>query len=416
MSDGYLAALNAIVALAPTQPYEAVADRYIALIGQQPQRPEAYQSLALYACLCGQGPAAHYVIDEALALPTGQARSHYIKARICDEALDPRGATVHYEQALALEPDNPRWRFNLGLAQLTLGDFEPGTRNYRHRFNSEDLAALASTPAWQPGQTGIQVLIWAEQGLGDELMFARLLPCLQAHACRFTLQCDQRLISTLQRNHSGLAFVPRGPLATLLPGFDAQLAIGDLMALLHDQLGQPAVRLSVLKPVPRPDVVRQMAPGPGETRTRVGISWLSMNAEYGAQRSVPLDRLLDAFLPTRHVLVNLQYLAPPEQLQAIRDRGFEWIDAVNAYDDVEGLAALAAACDAIVSINNSTLHLAGALGLPTCALIPRLPNWRWQLDTPHSAWYPSLTLMRQAQPYDWTAEIEALRLRFSPSA
>jgi hypothetical protein len=109
--------------------------------------------------------------------------------------------------------------------------------------------------------------------------------------------------------------------------------------------------------------------------------------------------------------VNLQYLAPPEHLQAIRDRGFELIDRVDALNDIEGLAALAAHCDAIVSIDNSTLHLAGAMGLRTWALIPRLPNWRWQLQTSRSDWYPSLELLRQALPFDWSAEVEMLRLR-----
>jgi hypothetical protein len=413
MSDDYLVALDAIVKLSSTEPYQAVADRYIALIAQRPQRAEAYQSLALYAGLCGQWPAAHFVIDEALALPQGQARSHYIKARICDEALDPPGAIANYERALKLDPGNSKWRFNLGLAQLTLGDFENGTANYRQRFSPAEQAALGSTPAWQPNQTSGKTLIWAEQGLGDELMFARLLPCLQAHPGRYTLQCDRRLLSTLRLNHPWLDFVPRGELAPLLPGFDAQLALGDLLALFHRELARPGVRDRVLKPAPRADLALPIREGGPQPRTRIGISWLSMNAEYGAQRSLPLALLLDAFSPDRHTLVNLQYLAPPEQLQAIRDRGFELINSVNAFEDVEGLAALAAQCDSVVSIDNSTLHLAGALGISTCALIPRLPNWRWLLQTPDSYWYPSVALMRQALPFDWSAEIAALRLRFS---
>jgi hypothetical protein len=295
---------------------------------------------------------------------------------------------------------------------LTVGDFEHGVVNYGHRFSHEEVAALGTTPAWQPNHAGAKVLIWAEQGLGDELMFARLLPCLADYACRFTLQCDQRLISTFRLNHPWLEFVPRGELASLLPGFDAQLAIGDLLALFHRDLVQPGVRDRVLQPVPRPDMARIFNSDMGPARSRVGISWLSMNKAYGAQRSVPIERLLHAFSPAQHVLVNLQYLAPPEHLRAIRDRGFELIDSVDALDDVEGLAAMAAHCDAIVSIDNSTLHLAGAMGLKTFALIPRLPNWRWLLQTPRSDWYPSVTLMRQAVAFDWAAEIDALRLQF----
>jgi tetratricopeptide (TPR) repeat protein len=416
MCTDFSASLQAIVRASPTEPYDVVTDRYLALITQHPQRVEAYQSLALYACLCGQFAAAHCVIEEALLLPTDPARSHYIKARICDEALDPPGAIANYERALQFEPGNRAWRFNLGLAQLTLGEFDQGTANYSRRFGSEDMAALASTPAWKPSQAGGKVLIWAEQGLGDELMFARLLPCLKVYPARFTLQCDRRLISTFRLNHPWLAFVPRGPLPALLPSFDAQLAIGDLMAMFHRELNKSGVRDSRLTPVARPDLAPVVNADIGPTRSRVGISWLSMNKEYGAQRSVPIERLLDAFSPSRHVLVNLQYLAPPEHLQAIRERGFELIDSVDAFDDVEGLAALAGHCDAIVSIDNSTLHLAGAMGLETCALIPRLPNWRWRLQGPRTDWYPSLELLRQAEPFDWSDEIAALQLRFGAGA
>ena len=146
-------------------------------------------------------------------------------------------------------------------------------------------------------------------------------------------------------------------------------------------------------------------------KQRIGLSWLSMNAEYGRQRSLSLPALLDAFSPQRHVLVNLQYLAPPEHLQAMRERGFELVDGVDAYQDIEGLAALMAGCDRIASIDNSTLHLAGALGLPTLAVIPRLPNWRWQQHGERSAWYPSLELLRQAVAGSWSAELETLRQR-----
>jgi tetratricopeptide (TPR) repeat protein len=409
MTADYLTALDEIVRLAPTETYSVLAERYLALIASQPERVEGYQSLALYAGLCSQWPAANCVIDEALRLPTGRARSHYIKARIADEALDPELSVDHYARALELEPDNPRWRFNLGLAQMTLGDFDQGSANYRCRFSAEDLEALGSVPDWLPGQAGQRVLIWAEQGLGDELMFARLLPCLQGHPGRFTLQCDRRLMSILSLNHPALTFLPRGPVAALLHDFDAQIALGDLLSLFHRERGQPQVRDRFLRPVPRADVAQAVQAVRQPGRSLVGLSWLSMNASCGAQRSVPLGALLDVFSPDRHVLVNLQYLAPTVDLQAMRDRGFELLDGVDTHNDIEGLAALAAHCDAIVSIDNSTLHLAGSLGLRTLALIPALANWRWQLKGSRSAWYPSVELLRQTTPGDWKAELQALR-------
>ena len=408
----YLQSLNTIASLAQTEPYEAVVQQYLTLIGQHPERVEAYQSLALYACMAGQSAAAHHVIDEGLKLDEANARSLYIKARICDEDLDLAPAIALYQRSLVLAPADAKCRFHLSLALLTAGDFTAGAGLYGSRLSAESLAAVGSTPRWRLQNQGLKVLLWAEQGLGDELMFARFLPCLRELSCRFTVQCDRRLISTFSRNHPGLAFIPRGDLAGLLPHFDAQLPLGDLLVIFHERIASPLVRDSTLKPVARPDIAAAFA-GHGPAKTFIGLSWLSMNADSGLRRSVPLEQLLGAFSPEQHVLVNLQYLAPAEQLQEIRRSGFELIDAVDAYNDVEGLGAAISHCNTVVTIDNSTLHFAGALGCKTLALIPRLANWRWLLDTEHCYWYPSVELVRQQTAGDWSEVLAGLRRRLA---
>ena len=68
---------------------------------------------------------------------------------------------------------------------------------------------------------------------------------------------------------------------------------------------------------------------------------------------------------------------------------------VDLFNDIDGLAALICACDAVVSVDNTTVHLGGALGAPVSVLLPFHPDWRWQLNRSDSPWYPSLTLLRQ---------------------
>ena len=75
--------------------------------------------------------------------------------------------------------------------------------------------------------------------------------------------------------------------------------------------------------------------------------------------------------------------------------------AVDNLSDLDGLASLIDACDLVISVDNSTVHLAGALGKPTWILLPYIPDWRWLLDREDSPWYPSVKLYRQSRYGAW---------------
>jgi hypothetical protein len=87
--------------------------------------------------------------------------------------------------------------------------------------------------------------------------------------------------------------------------------------------------------------------------------------------------------------------------------------------DMDGFAAQVAGLDLVVCIDNSTAHMAGALGVPAWVLLPAFPEWRWMLGREDSPWYPTLRLFRQTSPGDWGGVLEsvAVALRaFRPSS
>jgi ADP-heptose:LPS heptosyltransferase len=73
------------------------------------------------------------------------------------------------------------------------------------------------------------------------------------------------------------------------------------------------------------------------------------------------------------------------------------------FADIDGLAALISACDLVITVSNTTAHLAGALGVPAMVMIPAGigQTWYWFADSAASPWYPSLTLYRQKVAGDW---------------
>jgi ADP-heptose:LPS heptosyltransferase len=72
-------------------------------------------------------------------------------------------------------------------------------------------------------------------------------------------------------------------------------------------------------------------------------------------------------------------------------------------NDLDGLAALIAACDAVVTVSNTTAHLAGAVGTPTWVMVPygRGHLWYWFVNRPQSPWYPRVEVRRQQPDKSW---------------
>jgi hypothetical protein len=143
---------------------------------------------------------------------------------------------------------------------------------------------------------------------------------------------------------------------------------------------------------------------PDGTRKICGLSWHSKAEETGARRSVNLMQFFSVIDPADYIFVNLQYGDVSEEIAELKaSKGIDVISFsdVDNYHDIDGFAALVDACDVVVSIDNTTVHLAGALHKKTFVMLPHVPDWRWMLDREDSPWYPSLRLFRQDSPSDW---------------
>jgi ADP-heptose:LPS heptosyltransferase len=109
--------------------------------------------------------------------------------------------------------------------------------------------------------------------------------------------------------------------------------------------------------------------------------------------------------------VSLQYGYTREEVEKLsKDHGIELnsIDDIDLYNDIDGLAALISACDIVISIDNLTVHLAGALGVDTKVLLPMVPDVRWGKAGSDSYWYDHLTLYRQDKKGAWEKPVEDL--------
>jgi len=319
-----------------------------------------------------------------------------------------------YEGALRIAPDHRAARFHRALARLALGDFDPAWPDYELRLLSDDRPKRDfRTPVWQGEDlAGKTLLAFAEQGLGDEIMFASCLRDAGRAAGHLVIDCDARLAPIFRRSfpaatvHAGSQFDPVDWLAAV-PAIDYVIPVGSLPMRLGLTPGAlPAGYLRADPALIEHYRARIAALG---ARTVIGLSWRG-----GTRRSRQGMRSIEpgSLMPVLHTpgaqCVNLQYGECEADLVLLRELGgtvHHWPEALADYDHT---AALVCALDLVVSVCTAVIHLGGAMGRPVWVMAPFSAEWRYGCSGPRMAWYPSVTVFRQPRPRDWASVIAAV--------
>jgi tetratricopeptide (TPR) repeat protein len=371
--------------------------------------------------------------EAALRLRNNDADLYDFRGAVYQELGRLPEAFADFERALALRPDFPLARFHRAMARLLAGDFERGWDDYElRRLSAGHANALAGLPRWDGGAlAGRTLFVAREQGLGDEIMFASILPQLLAQPGRCVLECDPRLVPLLRRSFPAATVfgTERGgglPASIARDSIDVAIEAGSLPGLFRRR-GADFPRHEGYLRADAGAVARwreRLAElGPG---LKVGLSWTGgVRRTRRALRSLALEQL-QPLLRMRGVrFVSLQYTPDARaELDALRaQHGIEvthWSEAIDDYDET---AALVCALDRVVSVCTSLVHLGGALGRPVWVLAPLSPEWRYGITGDSMPWYPSVRLFRQTAYGEWApvvervaAELAALRRNPASSA
>ena len=322
-----------------------------------------------------------------------------------DEALS------YCQRAIHLDPDYGEPHLTIAMILLLMGNFEEGWKEYEWRWKTEDAKQWQRKfiqPVWHGSPlTGKTIFIYTEQGVGDEIMFASCFPDIIDQAEKCIIECDRRLVPLFSRSFSGTEIIERSGIDTGIqsapPFFDTVTAMGSLPLYLRSSLSCFPQRNAYL--IPDPETVdkwhkRLGALGGG---CRVGISWRGGKDPRSQKiRSIDLQKWRELFLLKGVTFVNLQYGDCNEYIAKVKESSnamiYDWEDA-DPLKDLDDFAAQISALDLVISVDNATVHMAGALGVPVWTLLPYSPNWRWMLDREDSPWYPGMRLLSRA--FSW---------------
>jgi hypothetical protein len=312
------------------------------------------------------------------------------------------------KQALEINPNHTDAKWNLGLMQLELYDFENGWVNYDEGARAR--VGLARTykfpdgrtlPLWD-GTPGRKVLAYGEQGIGDEILFASCLPDLIRDSEMVVFDCHKRL-KTLFENSFGIKchgtredewlhwvmdydFDCRAPLGSLPKFYRRHMA---------DFPGTPYLKADAIHL-------------PDNGKLKVGISWEGGHKKTRKEvRSVPLERLLP-ILSNDCDFYSLQYTQVAEEVNAFQEK---YDVAVNYHpevyaEDYNETARLVQGLDLVISVCTSVIHLSGAMGKPCWIMVPDRPAWRYGVKGEKSPFYDSVRMFRQGKNAPWEDTIE----------
>lgn len=360
-----------------------------AALAREPANPLALANLAILRDLQGDLDAVVPLLDLGIA-------------------ANPQYVDLHYHRALAL---------------LARGRLAEGWEEHLWRFQRSPVKtqhAAFPLPYWQGEPLADRcLLVWTEQGPGDEILLGTMIPDVLAQARHCILVCTSRLVPLFRRafpTATVTAFEDAAEALKAAPAPDLQASLSHLGQWLRPSLAQFPTGASYLKAdLARAEALRARYTARAGGKRLIGISWRSRNEDAATEKSTSLRDWASLLRTPGVQFVSLQY-GPSDELKAEikkagKDAGIDIIHdpEVDPLRDMDAFAAQVAAMDAVVSVSNTTVHVAAALGKPVSILVPASYGriWYWFLDRADSPWYPTARLYRQGRGQPWTEVIAA---------
>jgi len=318
-----------------------------------------------------------------------------------------------YKRTISIDNNHIHAHCNLSLTLLLLGDLKQGFIEYEWRLKKDGYSTRNySIPKWEGQELEKKMIaIWGEQGIGDDIMFASIISDVINKGAKCVIECDNRLIPIYKRSFKGAVIIPnldQNFYKNELKNIDYHIPVGSLGKYFRTSFNDFPNKSNYLKADPEKiDIIKRRYEKLG-TGLKIGISWKSSSAEFGKQRTVDLKHWEPILKCPELIFINLQYGDCSQEIEEISKTfninifNDESIDSLKNLDD---FAAQIMALDLVITIDNATAHIAGALGINVWTMIPYYPDWPWLINNERTPWYPQMKLFRQSQNNNWNSVV-----------
>ena len=393
--------------------FDEAAKSYERAVKLEPNNPEFNNNLGIAFIELGKYEEARVSFKKAIKLNPNYAEAYSNLGNSLKELGKFDEAITNHQKALKLNPKYKKANFNEALVRLTLGDFKIGWEKYELRLGKGTKTPLRypSEKIWNGNYLNGTLLVWGEQGLGDHIMFCAILIDLKKYAKNIILEVDNRLENLLKRyfekvNFSNIKIFD--PEKTIKDSFDKHIAIGSLGQYLRKSkksFETTPKKYLISSPEKEKELQNKFFQN---KKFKVGISWKTLNKRQQF-RSIELKQMLPIFLNQNCDFIDLQFGKFDEDARYLKSKhgvNIKSIDEIDNYNDIDSLAALINCLDLVISIDNTTAHLAGALGKKTWLMLAKNAKWHWfKKDEKKSLWYSSVKIFQQVKIGEWDSII-----------
>ena len=352
-------------------------------------------------------------LDRALKINPNSSSAYNYLGALAEARNDFTNAKRYYHKSIILDKANYQPLYNLSLVQLYENRYEIGWKNFESRWKIHyyyDRMLHSNQPLWNPKiGNNCHLTIWPEQGMGDFILYSRFLSNLTFPSKNIVVIIYDKLKPIYDRTFPHINFVTELDTGTI----DYHAPIGDLAKFyvksFQDVKARSDVYLSVDKL--RSEQIKQSLPN---GKKICGISWISKNDNIGKNKSMTLEDMKDLLMLPDVTFVDLQYTDTSEERADFKQKyGVDIIklEEIDNFNDIDGLASLIDACDCVVSVSNTTAHIAGAIGKETYLMLPQGKGrlWYWSKEKQQSIWYKSIKIIEQNKIGHWGNVIQQIK-------
>jgi len=326
-------------------------------------------------------------------------------------------AIKFYKHAIERDPKIYTAHVNLAYLELASHNYSSGWQLYESRWKVQDLKLIplvTKKPKLENFEVkNKKILIWGEQGIGDDIIHSTILPDALKTDNEFIVVLDSRLLDLYKasfKDFKNVIFLDSAENEDL---YDFHLPTASLGQFFRnskqDFLNQKIPLLEADK-----EHTKKLRNRINSGNKHIcGISWKSKNPKIGKSKSMSLEDFKPIFSLPGIDFVDLQYGDTKKEKKELKDNfGFELIEMtdIDNFNDIGKLASLINACDFVVTTSNVTAHIAGALNKKTYQILPYTEGriWYWGINENSSLWYPSIRLLRADNLKDWKTPIKNL--------
>ena len=318
-----------------------------------------------------------------------------------------------YKKLEKLDIKNPEAAFLQSKIHIRHGRFNLGWKMYEHGLKNNIRKPFngyynETKILWDGKPFKGNLLIYGEQGLGDQLNFGTVLKDLLKEKPDIIIKVDERLKQIFKNTYPEITVYGEDDIVPT-EDYEQYISLASLCKFFRthtDDFTNTHFTKYIIGETENPYINDFFKKVSG---FKIGISWHSFSTENGLNRSLDTDQLSQIVKCKNVNFINIQYGNVLKQIKEVKLLSGKEILKVPFTDitkDINSLASIIKECDLIISIDNSTAHLSASLGHPTWVLLPYSADFRWMEEVTPAIWYNNTTLIRQEKENDWNGVVD----------